>query len=114
MTFTEGRDRAKAFGVFGAISGGGAAIGLILGGILTEYLGWRWCLYVNLPIALITVILGIRFVQESKAPGDRHLDIPGAILSSLGLATLVYGFTEASKQKADGERHRSAGATRPS
>ncbi|WP_051275142.1 MFS transporter [Cellulomonas sp. URHD0024] len=102
VTFTEGRDRAKAFGVFGAISGGGAAIGLILGGILTEYLGWRWCLYVNLPIALITLFLGIKYVQESKAPGDRHLDIPGAILSSVGLATLVYGFTEASKPKADG------------
>jgi len=102
VTFTSGRDRARAFGVFGAISGGGAAIGLILGGILTEYLGWRWCLYVNLPIALITVILGIRYVQESKAPGDRHLDVPGAVLSSLGLATLVYGFTEASKQQADG------------
>ena len=102
VTFTSGRDRARAFGVFGAISGGGAAIGLILGGILTEYLGWRWCLYVNLPIALIAVILGIRFVQESKAPGDRHLDVPGAVLSSLGLATLVYGFTEASKQQADG------------
>ncbi|WP_231505192.1 MFS transporter [Cellulomonas sp. URHE0023] len=102
VTFTSGRDRAKAFGVFGAISGGGAAIGLILGGILTEYLGWRWCLYVNLPIALIAVILGIRFVNESKAPGDRHLDVPGAVLSSIGLATLVYGFTEASKQQADG------------
>jgi EmrB/QacA subfamily drug resistance transporter len=102
VTFTSGRDRARAFGVFGAISGGGAAIGLILGGVLTEYLGWRWCLYVNLPIALIAVILGIRFVQESKAPGDRHLDVPGAVLSSLGLATLVYGFTEASKQQADG------------
>ena len=101
VTFTEGRDRAKAFGVFGAISGGGAAIGLIVGGILTEYLGWRWCLYVNLPIALITIILATRFVVESKAPGDRHLDIPGAVLSSLGLATLVYGFTEASKQNAD-------------
>jgi EmrB/QacA subfamily drug resistance transporter len=104
VTFTEGRERAKAFGVFGAISGGGAAIGLLLGGVLTEYLNWRWCLFVNLPIALITGVFAIRYLRESKAPGDTKLDIPGAILASVGLATLVYGFTEAAKQEvgADG------------
>jgi EmrB/QacA subfamily drug resistance transporter len=104
VTFTEGRERAKAFGVFGAISGGGAAIGLLLGGVLTEYLNWRWCLFVNLPIALVTGALAVRYLRESKAPGDTKLDVPGAILASLGLATLVYGFTEAAKQEvgADG------------
>jgi EmrB/QacA subfamily drug resistance transporter len=104
VTFTEGRERAKAFGVFGAISGGGAAIGLLLGGVLTEYLNWRWCLFVNLPIALVTGVLAIRYLRESNAPGDTKLDVPGAILASVGLATLVYGFTEAAKQEvgADG------------
>ncbi|AEI10726.1 MFS transporter [Cellulomonas gilvus] len=98
VTFTEARERAKAFGVFGAISGGGAAIGLLAGGALTEYLDWRWCLYVNLPIALVTAVVGIRVLRESRATGDRHFDIPGALLSSVGLVVLVYAFTEAAKQ----------------
>jgi EmrB/QacA subfamily drug resistance transporter len=99
VTFTESHERAKAFGVFGAISGGGAAIGLLAGGVLTEYLSWRWCLWVNLPIAIVVLFLAIPIVRESKAGGDRRFDIPGAILSSVGLATLVYAFTEAAKQK---------------
>ncbi|MDM7830315.1 MFS transporter [Cellulomonas edaphi] len=107
VTFTEGKERAKAFGVFGAISGGGAAIGLIAGGALTEYLDWRWCLLVNLPIALITVAFAIPIVRESKAHGDTRFDIPGALLSILGLVALVYGFTEAAKTTtgADGVPH---------
>ena len=104
VTFTEGKERAKAFGVFGAISGGGAAIGLIAGGALTEYLDWRWCLLVNLPIALVTVAVAIPVLKESKANGDTRFDIPGAFLSIVGLVALVYGFTEAAKQEigADG------------
>ncbi|ROS26032.1 MFS transporter [Cellulomonas sp. PhB150] len=104
VTFTESHERAKAFGVFGAISGGGAAIGLIAGGALTEYLNWRWCLLVNLPIALITGAFAIRVLKESKAKGDTRFDIPGALLSIVGLVALVYGFTEAAKQEvgADG------------
>jgi len=98
VTFTEGRERAKAFGVFGAISGGGAAIGLLAGGVLTEYLGWRWCLFVNLPIALFAAVAGVRILKESKAHGDTRFDIPGAILASSGLVALVYAFTEAAKQ----------------
>ncbi len=97
VTFTEPRERAKAFGVFGAISGGGAAIGLIAGGALTEYLDWRWCLLVNLPIALVTAAIGVRVLRESRAHGDTRFDIPGALLSTIGLVALVYGFTEAAR-----------------
>src|SRR5215475_8108831 len=97
VTFTEAKDRAKAFGVFGAISGAGAAIGLISGGVLTEYASWRWCLLVNVPVALITLAAAIPIVRESKAQGNTRYDIPGAILATLGLVALVYGFTEAAK-----------------
>lgn len=95
VTFTEARERARAFGVFGAISGGGAAIGMISGGILTQYLDWRWCLFVNVPIALIAFFAAVPIVRESKAEGNTRYDIPGAVLSTTGLITLVYGFTKA-------------------
>ncbi|MGX7678072.1 MFS transporter [Jatrophihabitans sp. DSM 45814] len=97
ITFTEPKERARAFGVYGAISGGGAAIGLILGGVLTEYASWRWCLLVNVPIAILAAIAAVSVVHESRAEGDRHYDIPGAILVTTGLVSLVYGFTEAAK-----------------
>jgi EmrB/QacA subfamily drug resistance transporter len=97
VTFTEPRERAKAFGVYGAIAGGGAAIGLILGGVLTEYASWRWCLLVNVPIAIAAALAAIPTVKESRAEGDRHYDIPGAVLVTGGLVALVYGFTEAAK-----------------
>jgi EmrB/QacA subfamily drug resistance transporter len=97
ITFTEPRERARAFGVYGAISGGGAAIGLIMGGVLTEYASWRWCLLVNVPIAIITAVAAVAVVTESRAEGDRHYDIPGAALVTGGLVALVYGFTEAAK-----------------
>lgn len=99
VTFVEPTERAKAFGVFGALSGGGAAIGLIVGGVLTEYTSWRWCLGVNVPIALATALAAAAVVHESKAPGDTRYDIPGALLSTLGLVSLVYGFTEAARAK---------------
>jgi EmrB/QacA subfamily drug resistance transporter len=95
VTFTVPAERAKAFGVIGAISGGGAAIGLILGGTLTEYFSWRWCLGVNTPIAIIAAILAIRFVHESKAEGNNTYDIPGVITATAGLFSLTYGFNEA-------------------
>jgi EmrB/QacA subfamily drug resistance transporter len=94
-TFTVPKERAKAFGVIGAISGGGAAIGLIVGGTLTEYASWRWCLGVNAPIAVAAAILAIKFVHESKAEGDNTYDIPGVITATLGLFSLTYGFNEA-------------------
>ncbi len=95
VTFTVPKERARAFGVYGAISGGGAAIGLILGGTLTEYANWRWCLGVNVPIAIVAVLLAIPFIHESKAPGNRSYDIPGAVSVTLGLVSLVYGFSQA-------------------
>jgi EmrB/QacA subfamily drug resistance transporter len=95
VTFTDVKDRARAFGVFGAISGVGAAIGLIMGGLLTEYTSWRWCLLVNIPIALTAFFLAVPVVKESKAHGNTKYDIPGAVLATGGLLALVYAFTEA-------------------
>jgi EmrB/QacA subfamily drug resistance transporter len=95
-TFTEAHERAKAFAVYGAISGTGAAIGLIAGGALTEFLSWRWTLLVNTPIAIAVAIAASVLVTESRAEGDRHFDVPGAIVATGGLTLLVYGFTEAS------------------
>src|SRR6476619_7632243 len=97
VTFTEPKERAKAFGVFGALAGGGAAIGLIVGGVLTEYASWRWCLGVNVPVALVVAGAAIPLVHESKAPGDTRYDIPGVLAATLGLVSLVYGFTQAAK-----------------
>jgi EmrB/QacA subfamily drug resistance transporter len=95
VTFTVPKERAKAFGVIGAISGGGAAIGLILGGALTEYFSWRWCLGVNTPIAIVAALLATKFVRESKAEGDNTYDIPGVFTATAGLFALTYGFHEA-------------------
>ena len=93
VLFTDPKERAKAFSVYGAIVGGGAAVGLLLGGVLTEYADWRWCFWVNLPVALLAIVLAIPIVPESKAPGDTSYDIPGAVLVTLGLGAIVYGFT---------------------
>jgi len=98
VTFTDPKERARAFGVYGAISGGGAAIGLILGGTLTEYFSWRWCLGVNAPIAIVAALLAIKYVHESKAGGDHSYDLPGVFTASAGLFALVYGFNEAASK----------------
>jgi EmrB/QacA subfamily drug resistance transporter len=95
VTFTEAKERARAFGVYGAISGGGAAIGLVIGGALTSYASWRWTLLINVPIGVITAIAALREVRESKAAGDSHYDIRGALTITLSLLALVYGFTRA-------------------
>ena len=100
VTFTEVKERARAFGVYGAISGGGAAIGLVLGGVLTQYVSWRWCLFVNVPIALFAAFAAVPVVRESKATTNTKYDIPGAITATLGLVALVYGFTRVSELKA--------------
>ena len=99
VTFTEPKERAQAFGVFGALAGGGAAIGLIVGGVLTEYASWRWCLGVNVPVALIVAAAAVPLVRESKAHGDTRYDVPGLLLATVGLFSLVYGFTEAARAK---------------
>jgi EmrB/QacA subfamily drug resistance transporter len=95
VTFHEPKERARAFGVYGAIAGGGAALGLLLGGVLTEYLSWRWCLLVNVPIAIVAAVLAVPYVRESRAEGDASYDVVGAVTATLGLVALVYAFTKA-------------------
>ncbi|TFC26649.1 DHA2 family efflux MFS transporter permease subunit [Cryobacterium sp. TMT1-3] len=95
VNFPGGKDRIKAFAVYGAIAGGGAAVGLILGGVLTEYASWRWCLYVNVPIAILAIAAAVPVIRESKAHGNTRYDVPGAILVALGLGSLVFGFAQA-------------------
>ncbi|WP_255579886.1 MFS transporter [Cryobacterium sp. PAMC25264] len=95
VNFPGGKDRIKAFSVYGAIAGGGAAVGLVLGGVLTEYASWRWCLLVNVPIAIVAIVAAIPIIRESKAHGNTRYDIPGAVLVALGLGSLVFGFAQA-------------------
>ncbi|MGX7680024.1 MFS transporter [Jatrophihabitans sp. DSM 45814] len=95
VAFPTGEERTRAFAVFGAVAGGGAAVGSVVGGLLTEYANWRWCLLVNVPVVVIAVIAAIFFVDESKAHGDTRYDIPGAIAVTLGLAAVVFGCTKA-------------------
>ncbi|MEV0370364.1 MFS transporter [Streptomyces sp. NPDC050636] len=94
-TFTIGKERSKAFGIYGAIAGGGAAIGLIAGGLLTEYLNWRWCLYVNIPIAAIAFAGAAVFLHDKPVRAPAHLDVPGVVLGCTGLVAIVYGCSEA-------------------
>ncbi|MCP3798118.1 MFS transporter [Allokutzneria sp. A3M-2-11 16] len=92
-TFTEAQERGRAFGVFAAVGAAGSAIGLIAGGLLTEYTDWRWCLYINVPVALLAV-LGTAFVPKIQGEPAR-LDIAGALLSAVGFAAVVYGLSQA-------------------
>lgn len=89
-------ERAKAFGAYGAVSGAGGAVGVLAGGVLTQYASWRWCLLVNVPLALFAALAASRVIHESRATGSTRYDLPGAFLSTLGLVSLVYGFTKAS------------------
>jgi|GEM_PF-26020 len=94
-TFTEPRERAKAFGIFGALAGSGGAIGLLLGGLLTEHLNWRWTLYVNLLIAVLAVIGALVFIHRPPRGERPSLDVPGTLLAAGGLFCVVYGFSNA-------------------
>ncbi|MDQ0812692.1 EmrB/QacA subfamily drug resistance transporter [Streptomyces sp. B3I7] len=94
-TFTDPKERGKAFGIYGALAGSGSAIGFIAGGLLTEYLNWRWCLYVNIPIAAVAVLGGLALLHDHPRHGDARLDVPGVLLGCGGLVALVYGFSEA-------------------
>jgi EmrB/QacA subfamily drug resistance transporter len=94
-TFTEAKERAKAFGIYGAIAGAGGGIGLLLGGLLTEHLSWRWTLYVNLVFAVIAFTGGLILLQRGKPAERPKLDLPGTLLVSAGLFGLVYGFSSA-------------------
>ncbi|HWF79091.1 MAG TPA: MFS transporter [Streptosporangiaceae bacterium] len=94
-TFPQGTQRNRAFGVYAAMSGGGAAVGLVAGGLLTTYLSWRWVLFVNVPIGLVTAILARYVINESEKRAGRF-DLPGAITVTGGVAALVYGLSNAS------------------
>jgi EmrB/QacA subfamily drug resistance transporter len=88
-------ERAKAFGAYGAVSGAGAAIGVLAGGVLTQYASWRWCLLINVPIALLAAVAASRVISETRESGKTSYDIPGALLATAGVVSLVYGFTKA-------------------
>jgi EmrB/QacA subfamily drug resistance transporter len=97
-SFEEGADRNKALGVWGALGGSGAAVGVLAGGILTDYLSWRWIFFVNVPVGIAVLLLAPRIVPESRSDAeDRHYDALGAVLVSSGLALLVYAISEAPK-----------------
>ncbi len=95
VTFQGSPDRPKAFGIFSAIAAGGASVGLLLGGVLTQTISWRWSLYVNLVIAVPTAILALRLLQNERQPNRARIDLPGTLLASGGLFALVYGFSNA-------------------
>ncbi len=95
VTFQGSQDRAKAFGIFSAIAAGGGSLGLLLGGVLTQAISWRWSLYVNLVIAVPTAIVALRLLQNSRQPVRPRIDFPGVALASSGLFALVYGFSNA-------------------
>ncbi|NKQ55702.1 MFS transporter [Amycolatopsis sp. K13G38] len=95
ITFTDAKERAKAFGVFGAIMMSGAAVGLIAGGALAEYLDWRWCLYVNLPIAIVAAVGGWFLLPDVPGHRDTKLDWTSAVLGTGGIVSLVYALSEA-------------------
>ncbi|MCO5999571.1 MFS transporter [Actinoallomurus rhizosphaericola] len=94
-TFKDPKERAKAFGVYGAVAAAGGGLGLLLGGALTSYLSWRWCMYVNLVFAAIAITGGVLLVgRQQRTPGGR-LDVPGVVAVSGGMFCLVYGFSNA-------------------
>jgi EmrB/QacA subfamily drug resistance transporter len=96
VTFSDdGSERGRAFGIFGAVSGGGGALGLLLGGLLTQGLSWRWCLYVNLPIAAVALAGALMYLRDGERPARVRLDLAGTMTSLLGLVGIVYGLGNA-------------------
>jgi len=94
-TFEEGAERNKALGIWGALGGGGAAVGVLAGGVLTKYLGWEWIFFVNVPVGALALLLTPRFVRESRSEREKSQDIGGAITVTAGLALLVYAVSKA-------------------
>ena len=94
-TFSDGEERNRAFGIFGAIAGSGASIGLLLGGVLTEYLNWRFAMYVNLVFAVIAIVGSLPLLHNVAQPEKERIDLPGTLLVSIGLFALVFGFNRA-------------------
>ena len=96
--FTDGSERNKALGAWGAVAGSGGAAGVLLGGILTDGLGWEWVLWVNVPVAIIAAILTPRLIPESRAEGQtRNFDVAGAVTVTAGLTVLVYALVDATQ-----------------
>jgi EmrB/QacA subfamily drug resistance transporter len=95
VMFTEGAERNKAMGVWGAVAGSGGAAGVLLGGVLTEYFGWEWVLWVNVPIGIAAAVLAPRLLPESRNEGARHFDIAGAVSVTAGLSLFVYTMVDA-------------------
>lgn len=97
-TFKEGDERNRALSVWSIVASGGAAAGVFLGGVLTQYLGWQWCFFVNVPLGILTIIGIIKIIPEKNHPNKAtHLDLPGAILITTGLMALVYSLTLATE-----------------
>ncbi len=94
-TFQDPRERGRAFGVFGSVAAGGGGVGLILGGVLTQYVSWRWTLYVNLVFAAIAVAGALAFMRGSRPANPPRMDWPGAVLACAGLFLIVFGFSHA-------------------
>ena len=93
--FAEGAERNRAMGVWGAVAGSGGAVGVLLGGILTEYAGWEWVLFVNVPIGVAVAFAAFRVLPESRETGPRHFDVAGAVTITAGLSLLVYALVDA-------------------
>ncbi|ALV45110.1 Puromycin resistance protein pur8 [Arthrobacter alpinus] len=94
-TFTDPAERGKAFGIYGALAGAGGAVGLLLGGVLTEFMTWRWTLYVNIAFAAVAFIVGVIAIAPTVRERGVKLDVPGAVFATLGFFALVFGFTNA-------------------
>src|SRR6202046_1702030 len=94
-TFQDPGARGKAFGVFGSVAAGGGAVGLILGGVLTQYLSWRYTLYVNLVFAVIAITGALVYIRSTRPATRPQMDWPGAILACVGLFAIVFGFSRA-------------------
>jgi EmrB/QacA subfamily drug resistance transporter len=97
VMFAEGAERNKAMGVWGAVFGSGGAAGVLLGGMLTQWAGWEWVLFVNVPIGAIAAVLAPRLLPESRNAGERHFDLAGAAAITVGLSLLVYTMVNANK-----------------
>jgi EmrB/QacA subfamily drug resistance transporter len=95
VIFKEGAERNKALGVWGAVAGSGGAVGVMLGGMLTQWAGWEWVLFVNVPIGLIAAAIAPRLLPESRNTGARHFDFAGAVSVTAGLSILVYALVDA-------------------
>jgi EmrB/QacA subfamily drug resistance transporter len=97
VIFAEGAERNRALGVWGAVAGSGGAVGVLLGGMLTQWAGWEWVLFVNVPVASLAALFAFRILPESRNEGHRHFDIAGAVTVTAGLSALVYALVDANQ-----------------